>query len=170
MTTISSDAASLTAQLAELVRVVQFRDRDRACCYGISVSQCYALEAVVEGSDATVNDVAAALYLDKSTASRVCKGLVDRGLVARTRDPADGRTVRLQATPEGAALHRSIRAELVQEYGELMADFPAEVRSGAVELIGRLATAFGARVDASGGTCCVIKTPVEPVRQTQEHG
>jgi len=31
---------------AELVRAYQFRDRESVCCHGLSVVQCYALEAL----------------------------------------------------------------------------------------------------------------------------
>ena len=92
--------------------MVQFRDRDRACCYDISVSQCYALERVVEAEGLTVNELAASLYLDKSTASRVANSLVDKGYLARARDPEDGRVVRLVPTPAGAALCRRILADI----------------------------------------------------------
>ena len=88
--TLEADAARLTAAMSDMIRVVQFRDRDRACCYDISVTQCYALEAVVDGSGLTVNELAAHLYLDKSTTSRVANGLVQKGLITRRRDPATG--------------------------------------------------------------------------------
>ena len=45
---LESDAAALQAAVSELVRVYQFRDRDRICCHDISVTQCYALETLVE--------------------------------------------------------------------------------------------------------------------------
>ncbi len=52
---IDADARLLSERVGELIRVVQFRDRDRACCYDISVSQCYALKAVNDASGLTVN-------------------------------------------------------------------------------------------------------------------
>lgn len=45
---IDADAEALHTAVADLVRVYQFRDRDRICCHDISVTQCYALEALVE--------------------------------------------------------------------------------------------------------------------------
>lgn len=151
------DAERLSGALEDLLRVVQFRDRDRACCYDITVSQCYALERVVDAGGLTVNELAASLYLDKSTASRVANSLVDKGYVARGRDPDDGRLVRLVATPSGAALCRRILADIVEEYSEMLADFGPDVRAGIVELVGRLGRSFAARVEASGGSCCVVR-------------
>lgn len=143
--------------LSDLIRIVQFRDRDRACCYDVSVSQCYALKAVADGGPLTVNDLAAHLFLDKSTASRIANGLVDLGYLARARDPADGRVVRLVVTPEGRAVHDRIREDLEREYAELLSDFDQEVRHGLIMVLGRLGRAFAARVDARGGTCCVVR-------------
>jgi len=70
------DAATLQDALGELVRVLQFRDRDRACCYDLSVSQCHALEAFVREGPMTVTELGSHLYLEKSTASRLAKALL----------------------------------------------------------------------------------------------
>lgn len=155
--TLLEDARNLSGALSELIRVVQFRDRDRACCYDISVSQCYALKGVVDADALTINDLAAHLYLDKSTASRVANGLVDKGLLARERDPVDGRIVRLVATPEGREVCDRIEGDLATEYAELLGDFDPEIRSAITKLVARLGRSFASRVEASGGSCCVVK-------------
>lgn len=151
------DAERLQDALEDLLRVVQFRDRDRACCYDVSVSQCYALERVVSAEGLTVNELAASLYLDKSTASRIANSLVEKGYLARARDPQDGRVVRLVPTPAGTALCRRILADIAEEYAELLADFSPDVRAGIIRLVGRLGRSFAARVEASGGSCCVVR-------------
>lgn len=158
-TTLSVDVSTrLVAEaLAELVRVVQFRDRDRACCHDVSVSQCYALKGVVDSDGLTVNELAGYLYLEKSTASRIANGLVDRGLVARERDPDDGRVVRLVATSQGRYLAERIEGDLLEEYSELVADFDPTVRSEVADLLGRLGQALAQRVDTTGGSCCVVR-------------
>jgi DNA-binding MarR family transcriptional regulator len=154
---LDRDTHALSEALSDLIRVVQFRDRDRACCYDVSVSQCYALKGVADRGPLTVNDLAAYLFLDKSTASRIANGLVDTGYLARARDPADGRVVRLVMTPEGRALHERIMGDLAREYGELLSNFDPEVREGLIVLLGRLGRAFAARVEVRGGTCCVVR-------------
>lgn len=152
-----ADARSLSDTLGELIRVVQFRDRDRACCYDISVSQCYALKGVVDAGALTVNELAAHLYLDKSTASRIANGLVEKGYLARERDGEDGRVVQLVPTPAGAALCRTIESDLAVEYADLLADFEPEVRVQINRLVARLGRSFGARVETSRGSCCVVR-------------
>ena len=153
---LRADAEQLSDALSELIRVIQFRDRDRACCYDISVSQCYALKGVVDAGALTINDLAAHLYLDKSTASRVANGLVDKGLLVRERVPVDGRVVRLVATPEGASICSTIDSDLTREYVEMLSDFDPEIRAEITRLVARLGRSFTARVQASGGSCCVV--------------
>ena len=154
---LHDDAHAFYRALNELLRVVQFRDRDRACCYDVSVTQCYALKSIADSGGSTVNELAGALYLDKSTASRVAGGLEGKGYVARERDSADGRIVRLVPTPSGLALCQRIEDDLAKEYAELLSDYDPEVRGAMIRLLGRLATSFAARVDASGGSCCVVR-------------
>src|SRR5262245_24559669 len=76
---LARDTEELYDALEDLLRVYQFRDRDRICCFDISVSQCYALEGLVRRGSMTLNDLAAHLYLDKSTASRVIDALERKG-------------------------------------------------------------------------------------------
>jgi DNA-binding MarR family transcriptional regulator len=153
---VRADARALSTALSELIRVVQFRDRDRACCYDVSVSQCYALKAVADAGPLTVNDLAAHLYLDKSTASRIANGLVAKGYIARQRDAGDGRVILLRATDQGEALCQAIEDDLVAEYVELLGTLSPEARKGITRLVELLAQSFAARVETSGGSCCVV--------------
>ncbi len=153
----TEDATRLAEAVSELIRVVQFRDRDRACCYGLSPSQCYALKGVVDAERLTVNDLAAQLYLDKSTASRIANALIDKGLLAKSRDREDGRVFHLTATPGGRALHRRIDGDLVREYADLLGDYEPEMGMAITGLVARLARSFSDRTETSGGTCCVLR-------------
>ena len=103
---LDADAEALHAALAELVRVYQFRDRDRICCHDVSVTQCYAIEALIRRGPSGLNDLAAELYLDKSTASRVVATLERKGYVTRAAHPDDGRAIVLSVTPARAAAAR----------------------------------------------------------------
>lgn len=154
---ITQDAADLSQAFSELIRLVQFRDRDRACCYGLTVSQCYGLKAVCETGPLSVNQFAGALYLEKSTASRLARGLEDAGLVERSTDAEDRRSIRLAATAAGRRAHEDIEADLQREYATILEDFEPDVRSAMTELLGRLTRAVGSRVEAEGGSCCVVR-------------
>jgi DNA-binding MarR family transcriptional regulator len=153
---LEEDTEQLHRALTELVRVYQFRDRDRICCYDVSVTQCYALEAVVQEQPLTLNQLAARLYLDKSTASRVVDALEKKGYVERQASPEDRRALHLVATAAGRDLYHRIDADILAGERALLAEFPSEVRQSMTRLIGQLARAAAARVDSSGGTCCTI--------------
>jgi DNA-binding MarR family transcriptional regulator len=135
------DAARLHQALSDLVRVYQFRDRDRIGCHDVSVTQCYALEALVRGGPRTLNELAGELFLDKSTASRVVAALERKRYVARSPHPQDRRSVLLAPTASGRRLHQRISRELVAEELELVRDFPPKVREAAARLLVRLARA-----------------------------
>src|SRR6185436_12239389 len=124
---LEADAVELHTALTELVRVYQFRDRDRICCHDVSVTQCYAFEALIRRGPSGLNELAAELYLDKSTASRVVATLERKGYVSRAAHPDDGRAIVLRATPAGRKLHDRIRQDLVHEARELLQDFEPEV-------------------------------------------
>jgi MarR family 2-MHQ and catechol resistance regulon transcriptional repressor len=154
-TRLDADAVDLHTALSELVRVYQFRDRDRICCHDISVTQCYALEALLRRGPSGLNELAAELYLDKSTASRVVATLERKKYVTRERHPDDGRAVVLSASPAGRRLYERIRTDLVAETRDLLQDFEPEVRKGAARLILRLARAAAVRSGvAAGAACC----------------
>ena len=153
-TELAQDTRALYDALSELVRIYQFRDRDRICCYDISVTQCYAIEALITHSPMTVNALAAHLYLDKSTTSRVLDALERKGYATRSHDPEDGRAIRLQATAKGRALHKKIVDAILEEEQQLLGEFPAEVRKSIIQLIQSLARAAERRMTAGGGGCC----------------
>src|SRR5215203_6540295 len=92
------DAEALQEAVADLVRIYQFRDRDRICCHDISVTQCYALETLIEHGPIRLRELTDRLFLDKSTTSRVVQALVKKGYVEQQTDPTDGRATTLSAS------------------------------------------------------------------------
>jgi MarR family 2-MHQ and catechol resistance regulon transcriptional repressor len=153
---LERDTETLYEALSELIRVYQFRDRDRICCYDISITQCYALEELVRREGMTLNELAAHLYLDKSTASRVVDALERKAYVERVPHPQDRRAVVLTPTPAGRTLYQTIRQGILDEEQKLLADFDPQVRQAMTQLIARLARAAAGRIEAGGGSCCRI--------------
>ena len=158
-TTLDRDAADLQAAVADLVRVYQFRDRDRICCHDISVTQCYALETLVEHGPLRLGALAERLFLDKSTTSRVVATLVKKGYVEQGADAEDGRAIALSATRKGRSLCTRITDDLVDQQKQLLQDLDPDVRTGVVSVLRRLAQAADARFRAgtaseNGAACC----------------
>lgn len=153
---LDADALALHRALSELIRVYQFRDRDRICCHDISVAQFDALETILRSGPLTLNALAARLFLDKSTASRVVDALQRKGYVERKEHPSDRRALHLEATPAGRELHRRIEADILAQERRLLEEFSPEVRQSMARLIEKLARAAASRIDTSGGTCCIM--------------
>lgn len=156
---VTRDAERLYEALSQLVRVYQFRDRDKICCHDISVTQCNALEAVDRLGPRTSNELAAELYLDKSTTSRVVSALERKGYVTRQVHPHDRRSVLIDLTAAGKKLLTRIQADLIAETRELLDDFEPAVREAAPRLLDRLAHAAQRRFERSTCTpgddgCC----------------
>jgi len=127
--------------LSEFVRAYLVGERDRICCHDISLSQCYALEALLRRGPSTLNTLAAELSLDKSTASRVVSALQRKGYVGRAAHTGDGRSVVLEVMPSGRQLHDRIRRDRISERTQLLAGFPPKVREGITDVMRRLAAA-----------------------------
>src|SRR4051812_48770404 len=153
---LQDDAAALQAAVADLVRVYQFRDRDRICCHDISVTQCYALETLVEHAPLRLSELAERLFLDKSTTSRVVGTLVKKGYLEQRAEPTDRRAIALHVTSSGRRLHKRITAGLVDQQKQILQDLDPDVRDGVVTVIRRLAHAADSRFRSgvSVGGCC----------------
>jgi MarR family transcriptional regulator, 2-MHQ and catechol-resistance regulon repressor len=157
LATLNRDAAALQAAVADLVRVYQFRDRDRICCHDISVTQCYALETLVDHGPMRLSALAERLFLDKSTTSRVVSTLVRKGLVDQRADNRDGRATTLSATRQGRSLCTRITDDLIEQQKQLLQDLAPAIRTGVVEVLRRLAQAADARFRSgmtNGAACC----------------
>ncbi len=151
---LERDAAALQRVLSDLIRVYQFRDRDVVCCYDISTGQCHGLERLANRGPLTLNEFAASLYLEKSSASRLADGLERKGYIERKPRADDARYVQLELTKRGRTLHDRIDRDLIEERAQVLADLNAEERRLVIESIARLCDAACAGVSTEAG-CCV---------------
>jgi len=154
---IVRQAERLYAVFAELIRRYQFRDRDQICCYGLSVSQCYALEALASRGSMAMGKLAEHLGLKISSVTRAVDQLVAGALARRLEDPKDRRVCRVHVTKKGRALVARIQKELVKEYERVLRDVPPESRETVVQAVARLLSAF------EGRSACSAADP-KPVR------
>ena len=151
---LDRDARDLYEALNDLVRLYQFRDRNVICCNDVSVTQCYALQALARGGTMSLGSLAKELLLDKSTASRVVETLERKGYVVRSTHPDDARALEIALTPRGRNLHRKIEDTLIAEEKRLIAGLAPGVRRAATQLVRGLARAAADRMGVSAGTCC----------------
>jgi len=138
---LARDAAALYDATTELLRFYQFRDRDHVGYHGLTITQCYVIDLLVKRGALTLNALAAEMYLDKSTLSRVVDGLERKQAVRRTPNPADGRSTLIEATRSGAERYARVQADIVAEHARVLSAFAPATRRQLVELIDMLVTA-----------------------------
>jgi MarR family transcriptional regulator, 2-MHQ and catechol-resistance regulon repressor len=152
---LERDATDLYKAMTELLRVYQFRDRDRVGYHDLTVTQCYVLEILIRSGALTLNELAVQMCLDKTTMSRVVAGLETKRAVKRTANPRDGRSILLQATALGTRWYKRIEADLIAENAAVLTDFTADSRRQLVVLLEALTRAARQRqlqeVEEAGG-------------------
>lgn len=102
---LTDDERRVAAAMRELRRGVGMQSL-RGRIYGsgpdvLDLGQHDALIVIVDCGGARMSELAAALRVDASTATRAVARLEADGLVARQRDPADGRSVVVVPTDAG---------------------------------------------------------------------
>lgn len=134
-TDLQSQAARFHEQIVELIKKYQFRDRGAVCCFGISVSQCYILEALKREGALTMNQLAEKMRLSVSTLTRVVGQLVDKGLAVRSEDPADRRVRYVQLTPQGEEMFRKLWSATLRSEREILGRFPEGERDSLIRFL-----------------------------------
>lgn len=132
--------------LSELARRYQFRNRDEVCCYGLTVSQCYALQSLVR-EPLTSGGLSDALGLDISSTTRLVDQLVRKKLVLRKRSTEDARVKNIEITDAGHKLMTRIENDLANVVGEAVKGLPAEIQRSLPEVIRRLNNALACSID-----------------------
>ena len=117
-------------------RRVNALQRGEKRCFGVTMSQCVALELLLQQGAMTVRDMARDLGLDTSTVTRLVDVLVRDGMVRRARDEKrDRRRVFVSLTARG----RSLAAKLercADDYSErILKRIPPEMREDVVHTL-----------------------------------
>jgi MarR family transcriptional regulator, 2-MHQ and catechol-resistance regulon repressor len=158
---VADQARRLHRAVTELMRRYQFRDRNEICCFGVSVSQCHALEALGQAGELTMGELASQMHLSVSTVTRVVDQLVARGLAQRGEDAKDRRVCCVEPTPKGRELLGRISAELLEGETAILTKVPAEHRESVIHALEELSRAVdewrGVERRQEGG-CCVETT------------
>jgi DNA-binding MarR family transcriptional regulator len=134
----------------DLFRYLKFRDRDSMTACGLSVAQCYSLEAIGTQGQLTLNELADSLYITPSTASRTIEELVRKGLAARCQNPSDRRAVCLSLTPQGQALYEALRQHLRQRQIAILQQIDPSSRRDVITTLQKLSQAI------KDPSCCAV--------------
>jgi DNA-binding MarR family transcriptional regulator len=137
--TLQRDAAALYDAATAFIRIYQFRDRDHALRFGLTVVQAYTLDILLSGGGQSLTGLALSLRLDKSTMSRVISGMTSHGLVEWSRSVQDRRAKRIVASPEGRRRYDRLRRSIVRDNARLLASYPGAARRAGITILRQLA-------------------------------
>ncbi len=137
-----TDGLAVYRALSDLARRYQFRNRDEVCCYGLTVSQCYALQYLAERNKATSTDLAARLGLDLSTTTRLVDQLVRKKLAIRRRAAQDARIKEIEITEPARRLISRIEEDMATGLDRALSDMPVVVRQALPEALQRITNAL----------------------------
>lgn len=104
--TTSNDAAEVVNNLRRLFKAIHEYSKAILGRTGLSAPQIWVLNILEATPALSLNELSERLFAHPSTVSGIIDRLEERGAVARERDPADGRGVRLSLTPLGLKLVR----------------------------------------------------------------
>jgi DNA-binding MarR family transcriptional regulator len=141
---LQRDAAALFEAARAYNRFYQFRDRDTVLRSGLTVVQSYALGILISGDGATLTGLARGLQLDKSTTSRVVKGMTKHDLVEWSRGEHDQRTKHIIASPEGKRRYGRHRRSIERDNARLLASYPPAARRAIITALRQLTRRAGA--------------------------
>lgn len=125
-------------EMVELIKKYQFRDRTQMTCGGLSVSQCYVLEALEQSGAMTMNELAGRMHLSVSTLTRVVDQLVAKGLVTRREDERDRRYRLVDLTARGGAVFEDSWKAVFASEQAILEGFPAGQRESLIRLLREL--------------------------------
>lgn len=132
---LERDAAALYEAATAFIRIYQFRDRDHALRFGLTVVQAYTLDTLVSSGEHSLTQLARALRLDKSTMSRVISSMAQHGLVGWSRSEHDRRAKQIVASRQGRRRYQLLRRALVHDNARLLASYPPAGRRAAITIL-----------------------------------
>jgi DNA-binding MarR family transcriptional regulator len=132
------DASALYDAATAFIRIYQFRDRDQALRFGLTVIQAYTLDLLISAGGQSLTGLARTLRLDKSTMSRVISGMARRALVDWSRPEHDRRAKQIVASAEGKRRYRRLRQAIVRDNARLLLSYSPAARRAAITLLRQL--------------------------------
>jgi len=151
------------ALLFQLVRSLGAVENGEIRCCRVTTGQCLALLALAPEGEATMRQVTAALGVSPGTTTRVVDNLVRDGLVERTQNPDDRRTVCVRPTAEGCRTIKALEECYTRFWGMIFEGIPRARLGDTLETLELLVDA----VDRARVACCAT-TDVRTTRLKEE--
>lgn len=123
----------LREHLRRLVRSFVRLGGDEGACGVLSLAQCHAVAEIGRAGSVALKDLAEALDIDKSAASRLVDRLVQLAIVDRGEDREDRRYIAIALTPYGRELFEKNETATERYFAALFQAIPEKDRRGVLE-------------------------------------
>jgi DNA-binding MarR family transcriptional regulator len=137
--------------VGELFRKLNLLNRDQKVCYGITLSQCCAIETLEQRGLLSMNELSQYQGVTLSTMTRVVDVLVRDGVVRRESSPGDRRKVCIELTEEGKNLAQKLKKCTEAYTKEILDQIPVNKHGQVVESVELLIKA----IESVNPKCCV---------------
>lgn len=141
-----NDGKKIYQALSDLARRYQFRNRDEVCCYGLTVSQCYALQSLFDEGEMSSSALSARLGLDLSTTTRLLDQLSRKKLILRARSSEDARVRNIRLTDAGSRLISRIENDFGTMLAQALDEFDPKVIKVLPDILRALTGSLDCRV------------------------
>ncbi|MBI3098132.1 MAG: MarR family transcriptional regulator [Planctomycetes bacterium] len=132
--------ARIVQSLRRVFKAIHTYSRQALREFGVTGPQLWLLRTLEDTSPLTVGEIADRMYLHISTVSSVLDRLEERDFIARERDSADHRIVRVRLTGRGRALLRNApepaQGKLLHGLERLSGDEIARLHRAVEKLVG----------------------------------
>ncbi len=104
----------------------------------LTPEQWFVLNKLRHGDGQSQVELGAAIFADRPNMTRIVSGLERRGLVARRRDPDDGRRLCVHLTDEGREVHDAVAEVVPAARTTLFAGLTEDQLEAAMAVLGRI--------------------------------
>lgn len=139
--------------LVRLSATIQTRLATSAAQHDLSVTQLRLL-GILRDRELTINELATHLNLDKSSTSGLVNRAARRGLISRTRDEHDRRSIRVRLEPTGRSLIDAATRQVDTDLHEVLTTLTEDERARWTALTTRLLTTEAGEQEITLSNAC----------------
>jgi len=127
-----ADAADVANLTFKLLASCQKKEERVAQQFSLTVSEFRVLRAFRASHTLHVKNLIEDIGLGGSSFSKIAGSLETKGLLARSIEPQDRRSVRVSLTAKGAALSQKLESRYVEIHEDILRDIPADLHPAIV--------------------------------------
>lgn len=133
---VNAQVRRLSSLTTGLVRGLKLLERTELACCGLPVSQSIVLQRLASGGEPLrMSEIASALGVAQSTATRFVEPLVGQGLVERRAAPDDGRAIVIALTQRGEEVAEEVIAGSLRCSEGILQRIPVQKRQEVVDAL-----------------------------------